>query len=413
MSDLFFSSNYEFDNSNEGQFKSHWTSPLNGGDILFDFGKIYDGGLNGQEIPFLNYPFIDRDKLFNGEGNFDGGLNGQEIFHGSSHFNEEEGLSNYWGNLEGDLNGQEIPDIFKNKKTFQPSNLIEEKRTAPETVTELKDELCAFQEIKGLLEKDEKDLNCILKVFTKTKLMEEEEELEKNGGKYKKRRRDNYEEEQKGLEKVTKRGRKGKNPQERAKHTKNKADNILKKVKLNFIANCLSFVNKIIKIEKKKKCEILKKLKFEFIGSLKRDNELKLLNSTLGEVLSQEISEKYKKSESYFNKDIIKSYTEEKNEQYNLTISEVLNIGLNDWLNIFTMKKEISELPKLNSETYKKIEDAMPKLSSLLKTIQVKNSNEIEYLSNFIFCLYNYKWLFSIKTSKKNNNNNLIMIDNK
>ena len=399
MNDLFFSSNYKFDNLNEGQFKSHWTSPLNGGDILFDFGKIFDGGLNGQQIPFLNLSFDDGDRLSNSEGNFDGGLDGQEIFHGSSHFNEEEGLSNYGGNLEGDLNGQEIPDIFKNKKTFQPSNLIEEKRTAPETVTEFKYKLYTFQEIKGLLEKDEKDLNCILKVFTKTKLMEEEEELAKNGGKYKKRRRDNYEEEQKGLEKVTKRGRKGKNPQERAKHTKNKADNILKKVKLNFIVNCLSFVNKIIEIEKGHK--ILKKLKFEFIGSLKRDNELELLNSTLGEVLSQEISEKYKKSESYFNKDIIKSYTEEKNEQYNQTISEVLNIGLNDWLNIFTMKKEISELPKLNSETYKKIKVAMPKLSSLLKSIQVKNSNEIEYLSNFIFCLYNYQWLFSIKTSKK------------
>ena len=283
----------------------------------------------------------------------------------------------------------EIPPISKNTSNFQPLNVFEEKKsTACETCYE--PQLYKFAEIKQKLEKYPE----IYDIFVETKLIKEEQERMQYFQKYRKRKGDNSKEEEKyDGQGQKKRGRKEKDSNKKGDHDKNAGDNIIKKTKRNLLMECLNNVNKII--EKEGKNNILRKLAYSYTNDLKRDSELMLLDSPLKDVFSRNISTKYRNPNIISNERIMESFCKG-GVQYNPIIDEVLSIPFKEWLNIYTMKKE-----EINSDpTLTKIKENMPELSSLLTKIKEDYPGDNEYLSNFIFYLFNYERWFYIKIGK-------------
>ena len=80
---------------------------------------------------------------------------------------------------------------------------------------------------------------------------------------------------------------------------------------------------------------------------------------------------------------------------------------LRDWLNIFTLKKDIKDIVnEYNNINIEKIERKIEKcwvgIDKLLTKIEKKNDKY--YLTHFIICLYNYERWFYLKKTRKNKN---------
>ena len=134
---------------------------------------------------------------------------------------------------------------------------------------------------------------------------------------------------------------------------------------------------------------------------------------TLKELISMEISSKYKIIPSDANKTFIESLInktnetkEEFSEDYD-TILFVLNMTFREWLDMFTYKKNINDLKAQHEQlkyiNYEKIENNISSLNDLLKEME---KHDEKYFSFFIFYLYNYERWFSIKSGRKRKNKN-------
>ena len=185
------------------------------------------------------------------------------------------------------------------------------------------------------------------------------------------------------------------------------ADNIIKKIKTAIFKYPLLFLNNILKeFATTNKYELLK-IDYEFVMRLKKEEELKLLDMSLKDIFSKNISSKYTKYEKNFNKKIIENIL---NKKVNVddTILFVFNMTLRDWLDIFTLKKNVNDiLNKTNNINYQnvdieKIENNFVRIDEFLKEINEKNKNE-DYMSHFISCLYNYERWFYLKKGRTRN----------
>ena len=114
------------------------------------------------------------------------------------------------------------------------------------------------------------------------------------------------------------------------------------------------------------------------------------MNLCIKDLLSFEISP-YKSCNVNSNKDNIKKILEE--EKNNEMIMYIFNMKFRDWIDIFTMKKEIKLIN--GSEI---IKTSLPKITDLLKDILIKN--DIVYSRLFLLYLYNYEKWFIIKYSR-------------
>lgn len=171
------------------------------------------------------------------------------------------------------------------------------------------------------------------------------------------------------------------------KHGKYSSDNIIKKIKGILFNNLVVFINKILQKEEM----LLRDLNYnKYIHPLQRDKNLKYLHLSIKDLLSLEITP-YKSFNVNRNKDIIKKISEE--EKNNDVIMYILNMKFRDWINIFTMKEDI----KLNIG-YEIIQNSLPKITDILKTILAKN--DIVYLRLFLLYLYNYEKWFIIRYSR-------------
>jgi hypothetical protein len=240
--------------------------------------------------------------------------------------------------------------------------------------------------IKGLITKDEKEIEKIEKNL-KSKDIPKEENVEINCG------------------------RKKLGDKSVRAHDRDSFDNVIKKVKKDFIINCLSFVNKILDFclsENKKKAlikmvrisrrepenkNILMDLDYDYINRLQKDFNLELLAMNLKELFSLNISKKYTALTRDSNKIIINKILEE--EGNNEIINYVFGLRLIDWLNYFTHKTEIEFFDKIENEKKVKFERA----EVLLRGIGEKE-NDSYYFSNYLFHLYNFKWWFERKKGR-------------
>jgi len=199
-------------------------------------------------------------------------------------------------------------------------------------------------------------------------------------------------------ETAIKRGRKPKNEEGQGKHNKNSPDNIIKKIKCKLFNYCILFLNNVlIGINNTKILD----LDYKFINQLKKDLDLKFLGMTLKDLFSLDISPKYQDMPHDTNKiNIQKLLCNNKDD----TLEFIFNMTFRDWIDIFTYKKNVSELlSKYNNDNNigidaKKIEENMIGAHELLNKISKKNDDE--YFSLFTFYLYNYELWFSSRNGR-------------
>ena len=196
-----------------------------------------------------------------------------------------------------------------------------------------------------------------------------------------------------------KRGRKCKENLDKETHTKMSSDNVIKKIKAKIIHYLVIFMNNILDNDKFK----FYKLNYKYIDQLNKKNDLDLLEKPLIDLLSMDITSKVKTVGEKFNKILIKKIVEKEVlvKDYNTTMF-VLNMKFRDWISLFTFKKNIVDVIKekggenINS---KKIEESLVGADDLF--YKMYEDNDQEYLSFFIFYLYNYERWFYNKFGRK------------
>ena len=206
-----------------------------------------------------------------------------------------------------------------------------------------------------------------------------------------------------------------------------RSDNILSKI-INLInISLLNFINKLIralytkeeikqileqlyllrKIRDKDLKEVIKNNDYEFRYELtKKDEKLKLLNWTLKDYFSTNISSKFKYPINY-NKLVIEKILEEKTNKdiFEFILNDLLII---DWLEIFLYKKDLSELKKfnlLNDDKKDKIEKNLERVDKYIndKYINKYFKNDKNYYHCFILIIYNLKRYLINKEARNRN----------
>ena len=194
-----------------------------------------------------------------------------------------------------------------------------------------------------------------------------------------------------------KRGRKTKENKGKS-HDKNCPDNIIKKVKVIIFKYTLLFLNNILNQNLKNKVELLK-LDYKYINRIQKVHELNFLSMKLKDLFSKDISPKYNYKKDY-NKKKIKKILNDADD----IILFAFNMTLRDWLDIFTKKKSVKDIINKNNNNIncknliEKIEQSLTGFDQILKKIE---NNDEDYMTRFIFCLYNYERWFYLKKSRK------------
>ena len=203
----------------------------------------------------------------------------------------------------------------------------------------------------------------------------------------------------------SKRGRKSINNINRIEHNKMSSDNIIKKIKGKIFQYLVIFMNNILGRKEEDKNKIYK-INYKYIDKVNKKNDLEILEKSLKDLLSVEITTKVKVVDRYFNKGFIERIInkEEPLKDYD-TILFVLNIKLRDWLSLFTFKKEIDDIIKEKVEeeytqkiNKKIIEESLIGVDDLINQM-IKENNE-QFLLFFIFHLYNYERWFFIRAGR-------------
>ena len=216
----------------------------------------------------------------------------------------------------------------------------------------------------------------------------------------------------------SKKGRKTNKMKNRATHDKMGPDNIIKKVKGKIFDYSVKFLNNIL--DNNKKEDKLFKLDYKYINKIKKEEDLNYLNMPLKELFSKEISPKYitkdvqysykKRIDKNSNKNYIQHIL---NNQPDDTILFIFNMAFRDWLDLFTLKKNVKDIILkyncLNKDIdCERIQNCLNGVDELLNKIMRKNDKK--YLSLFIFLLYNYEGYFYNKkgrSSRKRSKNEL------
>ena len=180
-------------------------------------------------------------------------------------------------------------------------------------------------------------------------------------------------------------GRNAKDDNTIRKHNKDSSDNIARKIKVYIFKVLIEYCK--INVSKD-----LLGLDYEYISNLKKDINVKMLDSSLKEILSLDTSSKYEKDNIDHNKKIISDILEK--ESNNEKVKALLNMKFNDWIdNILLFKENTEEKDKFNG--LKSI------LSDLISKLQFPRDNY--YLTRFLFYLFNFRSWFE---NKKGTNEN-------
>ena len=208
-----------------------------------------------------------------------------------------------------------------------------------------------------------------------------------------------------------KRGRKTENCPE-IKHDKMSADNIIKKIKTKLFEYIIKFFNLLLK--KMKLINELVKIDYKYIDNLRCKNEFKIFNSTLKDILSLDISPKFKYKSKEYNKKVIEGIIEneiilnEKNDFNYDTLMFVLNMTFRGWLDVFTGKNNFENIAndyagnqaKINFDL---IKESFVGIDNLLGDLV--NKYDDKYFAFFVFYLYNYERWFCIKSPRNGKKN--------
>lgn len=250
--------------------------------------------------------------------------------------------------------------------------------------------------IKGI---NMKDLILPYKNFEKSERVTQIEFLRK-----KKRSKDEFE-DQTSIENNEKKKKKGRKTEKINKiyHGKYSQDNITKGIKKDILEYSLIFLNNII--NRKKGNKLLKLNYKDNINKINKKEDLELLNKPLKDIFSRDISPKYTAFDKSHNKIIIQKILngEEKDTKvdYNI-INFSLNLSLNEFYQIFTMKETIENIAKRqnNPIDINIIKQNIIGIEKLLNDIKEKKGHK--YFIYYIFSLYNLERSILTKVSRKN-----------
>ena len=198
-----------------------------------------------------------------------------------------------------------------------------------------------------------------------------------------------------------KRGRKSER-NDGEEHDRFYADNIIKKIKAKLFDYCLIFINKIIYTNDEEGIQLLKN-DYKYIDQLNRKKNLDLFEMTLMDLFSLEISGKYKSKSKDYNEKMIKEIIQQKfdREDYD-TIMFLFRISLNDYIDLFTYKKNIFDLANkynaINVVNYEKIQENFVGANHLLSEISKKE--DAKYYTLFLLYLFNFQRWFYIKKGR-------------
>ena len=313
---------------------------------------------------------------------------------------------------ESDFYDEEIENDyvgFSQRKTLEtsPNYFIDNKILIKKNGKELP-KLYYFNEIENIIKQGVyksrfsdlvKKIKKNLFIEKKEKKMETIEQKEKN------KQEEQITDFDYNIKEGKKRGRKPENKEYNVgSHNKMSPDNIIKKIKAQIFIYPLYFLNNISNEANPEKKNKIDKLDYQFVNRMKKDLELKFLDTPLKDLFSMNISPKYIKKSKFnidSNKEIIKNIL---NNEADDTIMFSFNMTLRDWFDLFTFKKNVNEI--INSydlRNYKsidsqRIENCMVYVDELLNKMTLKN-DEV-YFSNFIFYLYNYERWFYIKKGR-------------
>lgn len=218
-------------------------------------------------------------------------------------------------------------------------------------------------------------------------------------------------------------GRKKKNDNSKCNHNKYIPDNIVKKIKnrisdflIEFINNLINSIyntneiNKILlnlnlhKFKLKNQKKIIKKIEHKFSANLtKKEDNLKLLNSTLKEYLSNKISTKnvnYKENQN----ELIISKLLEDDENKDIFKFVFQELKIEDWLQIYTHQKNIDDyiyrydLSKEKDKIKKSIVGIDEYLKKLI-TLENENDGKL-YYHCFLLLIYNFRLYLDLKEGR-------------
>jgi len=181
-------------------------------------------------------------------------------------------------------------------------------------------------------------------------------------------------------------GRNAKDDNTIRKHNKDSSDNIARKIKVYIFKVLIEYCK--INVSK-----YLLGLDYEYISNLKKDINVKMLDSSLKEILSLDTSSKYGKDNRENNKKIISAILEK--ESNNEKVKALLDMKFNDWIdNILLFKENTKDTDKFNG-----LESI---LSDLISKLQFPRDNY--YLTRFLFYLFNFRSWFENKKGRNENN---------
>ena len=181
-------------------------------------------------------------------------------------------------------------------------------------------------------------------------------------------------------------GRNAKDDNTIRKHNKDSSDNIARKIKVYIFKVLIEYCK--INVSKD-----LLGLDYEYISNLKKDINVKMLDSSLKEILSLDTSSKYGKDNRENNKKIISAILEK--ESNNEKVKALLDMKFNDWIdNILLFKENTKDTDKFNG-----LESI---LSDLISKLKFPRDNY--YLTRFLFYLFNFRSWFENKKGRNENN---------
>ena len=189
-------------------------------------------------------------------------------------------------------------------------------------------------------------------------------------------------------------GRKRKCSKEKGKHTKYDGDNIIRKIKRAFIKSLIDYINKIYdeyqrRNNHKNIKKLLKRISPKTVTEIKKQNNLKWLNLTIKDILSKEISSKYKDNNGFYNyneKQINKLYKEGKAKN----VIDILEKTVRDLYNIFINKEDNNE----TLQGFETLEDNIQNLREKMKK-QKEKINIERYLYKYRKTAKNFETIFS------------------
>jgi len=197
----------------------------------------------------------------------------------------------------------------------------------------------------------------------------------------------------------TKRGRKG----ERAdgeEHDRYYADNIIKKIKAKIFDYLLKFINKFIYTNNENGIQLLK-TDYKYIDQLNRKKNLDLFEMSLMDLLSLDVSGRHKSKSKDYNKKMIKEIQQRLDLEDYDTILFLFNISLNDYIDLFTYKKDIFELANQYNAlnvNFTKIKDNFVGANDLLS--EIAKNNDAKYYTLFVLYTFNFQRWFFIKKGR-------------